>query len=206
MSGRREPGPRGHGKPDLHEFLHKAENASVVLLFYAGHGMQVDGKNYLVPVDAKLAEASDLPFETIEIDKLLDSLGDPGHTNIILLDACRDNPLARSFASHLPATPIGRSRDRPRRLFRGRNRHADRLCHRSRADRAGWPGQGQSVHHQSAALPSHARPGNPPGADPGARRGRDGDRQSADPVGQFVADGRCDPGDQDLPGQRSAGH
>jgi tetratricopeptide (TPR) repeat protein len=89
---------------DLREFLHKAASASIVLLFYAGHGMQVDGRNYLVPVDAKLAEASDLPFETIEIDKLLDSLGEPGHTNIILLDACRDNPLARSFASHLPAT------------------------------------------------------------------------------------------------------
>ena len=88
----------------LHEFLHKAANASVVLVFYAGHGMQVDGKNYLIPVDAKLAEATDLPFETIEIDKVLDQLGDPGHTNIILLDACRDNPLARSFASHLPAT------------------------------------------------------------------------------------------------------
>ena len=88
----------------LREFLHRAQNASIVLLFYAGHGMQVDGKNYLVPVDAKLAEASDLAFETIEIDKVLDQLGDPGHTNIILLDACRDNPLARSFASHLPAT------------------------------------------------------------------------------------------------------
>lgn len=88
----------------LHDFLRKASGASIVLLFYAGHGMQIDGKNYLVPVDAKLAEPSDLAFETIEIDKLLDSLGDPGHTNIILLDACRDNPLARSFASHLPAT------------------------------------------------------------------------------------------------------
>jgi Caspase domain/Tetratricopeptide repeat len=88
----------------FHDFLHKASNASIVLLFYAGHGMQVDGHNYLIPVDAKLAEASDLPFETIEIDKLLDALGDPGHTNIILLDACRDNPLARSFASHLPAS------------------------------------------------------------------------------------------------------
>jgi len=89
---------------NLRDFLHRAANASIVLLFYAGHGMQVDGKNYLVPIDAKLAEASDLQFETIEIDKLLDQLGDPGHTNIILLDACRDNPLARSFASHLPAT------------------------------------------------------------------------------------------------------
>ena len=95
---------RASMETQLREFLHKASNASIVLLFYAGHGMQVDGKNYLVPVDAKLAEASDLPFETIEIDKVLDSLGDPRHTNIILLDACRDNPLARSFASHLPAS------------------------------------------------------------------------------------------------------
>jgi uncharacterized caspase-like protein len=94
---------RADMEAQFREFLHKATNASVVLFFYAGHGMQVDGKNYLVPVDAKLAQASDLPFETIEIDKLLEALGDPGHTNIILLDACRDNPLARSFASHLPA-------------------------------------------------------------------------------------------------------
>ena len=89
---------------EFRDFLHKASTAGISLLFYAGHGMQVDGKNYLVPVDAKLAEASDLSFETIEIDKLLNELGDPGHTNIILLDACRDNPLARSFARRLPAT------------------------------------------------------------------------------------------------------
>ncbi len=89
---------------DVRDFLHKAANASVVLLFYAGHGMQVDGKNYLVPVDAKLAAASDLAFETIDVDKILDALSEPGHTNIILLDACRDNPLARSFASRLPPT------------------------------------------------------------------------------------------------------
>jgi tetratricopeptide (TPR) repeat protein len=95
---------RANMETQLREFLHKAQTASIVLLFYAGHGMQVDGKNYLVPVDAKLAEPSDLDFETIEIDKVLDQLGDPGHTNIILLDACRDNPLARSFASHLPAS------------------------------------------------------------------------------------------------------
>ena len=89
---------------DFRDFLHRAANASVVLLFYAGHGMQVDGKNYLVPVDAKLAAASDLAFETIDVDKILDALAEPGRTNIILLDACRDNPLARSFASRLPPT------------------------------------------------------------------------------------------------------
>ena len=78
--------------------------ARTALLFYAGHGMQVEGKNYLVPVDAKLEAPSDLNFETIELDKLLDVLNDTARANIIILDACRDNPLARSFASKLGAT------------------------------------------------------------------------------------------------------
>lgn len=88
----------------IRDFLRKAASARVALLFYAGHGMQVDGKNYLVPVDAKLEAASDLSFETIDLDKILDTLNDPAHTSIVILDACRDNPLARSFARRLGAT------------------------------------------------------------------------------------------------------
>jgi len=88
----------------VRDFLHKAPSARLTLLYYAGHGMQVDGKNYLVPVDAKLAAPSDLPFETIELDKVLAGLDDESRANIIVLDACRDNPLARSFASKLSAT------------------------------------------------------------------------------------------------------
>ena len=88
----------------IRDFLRKAPNARVTLLFYAGHGMQVDGRNYLVPVDAKLAAPSDLGFETIELDKILAGLDDAARANIIILDACRDNPLARSFASRLGAS------------------------------------------------------------------------------------------------------
>jgi hypothetical protein len=88
----------------LHEFVHRALRARIALLFYSGHGMQVDGKNYLVPIDAKLAEPTDLQFETVEIDRTLDALADPGRTNLVFLDACRDNPLARSFMRHLPQT------------------------------------------------------------------------------------------------------
>jgi hypothetical protein len=88
----------------IREFLHKAPSARVTLLYYAGHGMQVDGKNYLVPIDAKLAAPSDLAFEMLELDKVLAGLDDEARANIIVLDACRDNPLARSFASKLGAT------------------------------------------------------------------------------------------------------
>src|ERR1019366_3732092 len=73
----------------IRDFMRRALKARVALLFYSGHGMQVDGKNYLIPVDAKLTEPSDLFFETVEIDKTLDTLADPSRTTIILLNACR---------------------------------------------------------------------------------------------------------------------
>lgn len=91
----------------IRDFMRKASAAKVALLFYAGHGMQIDGRNYLVPVDAKLETATDLNFETIELDRLLDSLNDPQRATIVMLDACRDNPLARSFASKLGASRSG---------------------------------------------------------------------------------------------------
>jgi hypothetical protein len=91
----------------LREFLAKASSAQVALLFYAGHGLQVDGRNYLVPVDAKLETASDLNFGTVDLDRILASLEDPARANIVILDACRDNPLARSFAAKTRSAAVG---------------------------------------------------------------------------------------------------
>jgi tetratricopeptide (TPR) repeat protein len=91
----------------LRDFLAKASSAQVALLFYAGHGLQVDGRNYLVPVDAKLETASDLNFGTVDLDRILASLEDPARANIVILDACRDNPLARSFAAKTRSTAVG---------------------------------------------------------------------------------------------------
>jgi uncharacterized caspase-like protein len=88
----------------VRDFLRKSASAKIALIFYAGHGLQVDGRNYLVPIDAKLEAASDLNYETIKLDDILDSLSDPSRANIIILDACRDNPLARTFAAHLGAS------------------------------------------------------------------------------------------------------
>jgi uncharacterized caspase-like protein len=89
----------------VRDFLRKSAPAKIALIFYAGHGLQVDGRNYLVPIDAKLEAASDLNYETIKLDDILDSLNDdPSRANIIILDACRDNPLARTFAARLGAS------------------------------------------------------------------------------------------------------
>jgi uncharacterized caspase-like protein len=91
----------------LFEFMDKARNSRIALIFYAGHGLQVEGRNYLVPIDARLESARDLNFGMIELDKVLASLDDPSRANIVILDACRDNPLARSFASKTRSGAVG---------------------------------------------------------------------------------------------------
>jgi uncharacterized caspase-like protein len=84
----------------LRAFSRSLEDADAAVLFYAGHGLQVAGRNYLVPVDAGLKAERDLDFEAISLDFVLRQMetGREGKTNIVFLDACRDNPLARNLA------------------------------------------------------------------------------------------------------------
>ncbi len=86
------------------DFEEAARSADTTLFFYAGHGLQVNGLNYLVPVDAKLERASSLQFETIESNIVLNAMSGQGRTAIALLDACRNNPLSRSFARSMGAS------------------------------------------------------------------------------------------------------
>ncbi len=84
----------------VREFAQSLEGADVGLLFYAGHGLQVAGRNYLVPIDAALKKERDLDFEGITLDFVLKQmeLGREDKTNVVFLDACRDNPLSRNLA------------------------------------------------------------------------------------------------------------
>jgi hypothetical protein len=88
----------------IREFVTKQASADVALFFYAGHGMQVTGRNYLIPIDAKLEDATSVDFETIPADRVLDYMAGEGKVAIALLDACRDNPLSRRFARALGAS------------------------------------------------------------------------------------------------------
>lgn len=89
----------------VREFARAVRTAKVAAFFYAGHGMQVAGKNYAIPIDAKLEGAADLPVETVDIDQIVSIMeSDPNRVNLVFLDACRDNPLTRTFARNLPAT------------------------------------------------------------------------------------------------------
>src|SRR5215470_718765 len=82
----------------IRDFGRKLEQADVALFFYAGHGLQVAGKNYLVPIDAKLERPGDLNFETIDLAQVQAQMAAENRVNLIFLDACRDNPLARTLA------------------------------------------------------------------------------------------------------------
>ena len=89
---------KGAMEAKLREFARTLTANEVGLFFYAGHGLQVSGTNYLVPVDAKLEDASGLDFELVRLDLVQRTMEREAGTNIIFLDACRDNPLARNLA------------------------------------------------------------------------------------------------------------
>lgn len=81
----------------LQQYTRALDGADVGLFFYAGHGLQVDGINYMVPTDAVLERASDLDFEVVDANIVLRQFDRPDFTGLVFLDACRDNPLARSM-------------------------------------------------------------------------------------------------------------
>ena len=84
----------------LREFGNRIAKGGVGLFYYAGHGMQVKGKNYLIPVGADIQQEDEIPGVALDVDQVLAKLETArNRLNIVILDACRDNPFARSFRS-----------------------------------------------------------------------------------------------------------
>jgi len=82
-------------------FSRKLQGAGLAVFFYAGHGIQINSRNYLVPVDFDPEKGSDLTTQLIRLDDILHELEKGKQNNIIFLDACRDNPMADQLASSL---------------------------------------------------------------------------------------------------------
>lgn len=91
---------RNGGKAEMTDALSKVKVAlngkqGVGMLYYAGHGLQLDWRNYMVPVDAKLSSAADVITQAVDVNTVLDAFKSAGNRmNILVLDACRDNPFA----------------------------------------------------------------------------------------------------------------
>ena len=85
----------------IRDFANSLSGATTALFYYAGHGLQVGGQNYLVPIDAQLSTAAALDFEMVRLDLIQRTMERETTTNVLILDACRDNPLARNLARAL---------------------------------------------------------------------------------------------------------
>lgn len=83
------------------DFIKKLDKADIALFYYSGHGLQVNGNNYMAPVDAHLSSYDDLDFETLPMDLVLAAMERSSKVNLVFLDACRDNPLAENLARSL---------------------------------------------------------------------------------------------------------
>jgi uncharacterized caspase-like protein len=84
----------------IRDFGLKLKRGGVGIFYYAGHGVQVQGVNYLVPIGARLSSESDAKFECVDAGRVLGKMEDAGNElNIVILDACRNNPFTRSFRS-----------------------------------------------------------------------------------------------------------
>ncbi len=92
----------------LADFSAKADRADIALVYYAGHGIEVAGRNYLIPVDAKLRRARHVGFEAIELAKIMDTLEGAAKLRLVILDACRDNPFRERMVRAGTTRSIGR--------------------------------------------------------------------------------------------------
>lgn len=84
----------------ISDFGRKLYQGGVGLFYYAGHGVQVDGENYLIPVGARIESESDVRYKAVNVGQILGKMGEARNgLNIVILDACRDNPFSRGFRS-----------------------------------------------------------------------------------------------------------
>jgi hypothetical protein len=92
----------------LRDFADRARDADVAVVYYAGHGMEVDGTNYLIPVDAKLERDTDIYDEAFSLDRILVAVEPAKQLRLVILDACRDNPFAKKMKHSVATRSIGR--------------------------------------------------------------------------------------------------
>jgi uncharacterized caspase-like protein len=92
----------------LRDFSEKVRDADIAVVFYAGHGIEINGVNYLVPIDAVLERDVDVEDETVSLDRVVRMLEQAKRLRLVILDACRDNPLSRSMKRSAATRSIGR--------------------------------------------------------------------------------------------------
>ena len=152
-------------RADLREFARKSVGADIAAVFYAGHGIEVGGRNYLVPVDAKVEYDTDVEDEAVDLDRVLQQLEPAKRLKLVILDACRDNPFPH-MKSLSQSRSVGRGLCAPSATG---CRYARRLRCRSWRDRGGRRRRAQPVHVGALEQPHATRARHTVGFRQGAR-------------------------------------
>jgi hypothetical protein len=141
-------------KRAIREFLVTVENADIAVVYYAGHGVEMNGTNYLIPVDASLSRDYDVEDEAVSLDRLIWALQSVRRLRLIMLDACRDNPFAsRSRSAGLRSSMKGG-------LGKLDDVSADTLvAYAARAGSVSYDGDGPNSPYATALLRHLAEPG-----------------------------------------------
>ncbi len=92
----------------MRDFSDKTRDADIAVVFYAGHGIEMDGTNYLIPVDALLERDVDVEDEAFPLDRIIRIMEPVKRLRLVILDACRDNPFMRSMKRTVASRSIGR--------------------------------------------------------------------------------------------------
>jgi len=99
--------PAAETRRALRDFADRARDADIAVVYYAGHGIEVDGANYLIPVDAKLERDTDVYDEALSLDRVLIAIEPAKKLRLVILDACRDNPFAKRMKRTVATRAIG---------------------------------------------------------------------------------------------------
>ena len=99
--------PAAETRRALRDFADRARDADIAVVYYAGHGIEVDGANYLIPVDARLERDTDIYDEAFSLDRILIAIEPAKKLRLVILDACRDNPFARTMKRTVASRAIG---------------------------------------------------------------------------------------------------
>jgi uncharacterized caspase-like protein len=140
----------------LARLAREARSADVVLLFYAGHGIQDQGRNYLAPVDAALGDETDLRRRFIRLDDVLDDLSSAKGARILLLDACRDNDAVEALRT---AVTPSRAAGVTRGLARVSAADGQLVAFATQPDRVATDGEGDNSPFTTALVKHIKTPG-----------------------------------------------
>jgi uncharacterized caspase-like protein len=122
----------------LRHFRELADTADWAVIYYAGHGMERAGTNYIIPIDAKLLSERDMEDEAIPLNRFLDTLDQAKQLKLVILDACRDNPFVNRMKVASASRSIGRG------LARIEPEGSTLVAYAAKHGQVAWDGKGNN--------------------------------------------------------------